>query len=134
MTEASGGNAAQWFERAYAEDPGDTQIALGYGKSLIAQGQVGAAIFVLEPLAKSEGATPETRETYVKALLSANRLTDAEPLIWQLYSAESVTPAGGCGSDRTVRRCAAGCGSGGVWHASWNNPSAIAETGGPLSR
>src|ERR1700693_6162418 len=85
MTEASGGDSAQWYERAYAEDPGDTQIALGYGKSLIAQGQVGAAIFVLEPLAKIEGATPETRETYVKALLSAHRLTDAEPLIWQLY-------------------------------------------------
>ena len=85
MTETSGGDSAQWYERAYAEDPGDTQIALGYGKSLIAQGQVGAAIFVLEPLAKIEGATPETRETYVKALLSANRLTDAEPLIWQLY-------------------------------------------------
>src|SRR6202162_1998402 len=85
MTEASGGDSAQWYERAYAKDPGDTQIALGYGKSLIAQGQVGAAIFVLEPLAKIEGATPETRETYVKALLSAHRLTDAEPLIWQLY-------------------------------------------------
>src|ERR1700731_3972021 len=30
MTEASGGNAAQYFERAYAEDPSDIQIALGY--------------------------------------------------------------------------------------------------------
>ena len=85
MTEASGGNAAQWFERAYAEDPSDTTIALGYGKSLIAQGQVGAAIFVLEPLAKVEGAALETRETYVNALLSANRLNDAEPIVWQLF-------------------------------------------------
>ena len=85
MTEASGANAAQWFERAYTEDPADTKIALGYGKSLIAQGQVGAAIFVLEPLAKAQDASLETRETYVKALLSANRLTDAEPLVWQLF-------------------------------------------------
>lgn len=85
MTEASGGNAAQWFERAYTEDPSDMTIALGYAKSLIAQGQVGAAIFVLEPLAKGEGATLETRESYVKALLSANRLNDAEPLVWQLF-------------------------------------------------
>ncbi len=85
MTEASGANAAQWFERAYTEDPSDTRIALGYGKSLIAQGQVGAAIFVLEPLAQVKDATLETRETYVKALLSANRLTDAEPLVWQLF-------------------------------------------------
>jgi diguanylate cyclase (GGDEF)-like protein len=85
MTEASGADAAQWFERAYSEDSSDPKIALGYGKSLIAQGQVGAAIFVLEPLAKAEGASLETRETYVKALLSANRLTDAEPLVWQIF-------------------------------------------------
>ena len=85
MTEASGGDAAQWFERAYQEDSTDAKIALGYGKSLIAQGQVGAAIFVLESMAKAEGAALETRETYVKALLSANRLTDAEPLVWQMF-------------------------------------------------
>ena len=85
MTESSGANAAQWFERAYGEDPADTKIALGYGKSLVAQGQVGAAIFVLEPLAKAQDASLELRETYVKALMSANRLTDAEPLVWQLF-------------------------------------------------
>jgi diguanylate cyclase (GGDEF)-like protein len=87
MTEASGANAAQWFERAYTEDSTDSKIALGYGKSLIAQGQVGAAIFVLEPLAKVKDAGLETRETYVKALLSANRLSDAEPLVWELFKA-----------------------------------------------
>ncbi len=87
MTEASGGNAAQWFERAYTEDSTDPRIAWSYGKSLMAQGQVGAAIFVLEPLAKAKDAGVETRETYVKALLSANRLTDAEPLVWDLFKA-----------------------------------------------
>ena len=87
MTDASGANAAQWFERAYTEDSTDPKTALGYGKSLMAQGQVGAAIFVLEPLAKTKDAGLETRETYVKALLSANRLTDAEPLIWELFKA-----------------------------------------------
>ncbi len=85
MTEASGADAAPWFDRAYTEDPTDAKIALGYGKSLIAQGQVGAAIFVLEPLAKAQDASLETRETYVRALLSANRLTDAEPIVWQLF-------------------------------------------------
>ncbi|MGA9801434.1 MAG: tetratricopeptide repeat protein [Terriglobales bacterium] len=85
LTEASGGNAAQWFERAYTEDPSDPKIALGYGKSLIAQGQVGAAIFVLEPLAKAQDASLEIRESYVNALLTANRFTDAEPLVWQLF-------------------------------------------------
>ncbi len=85
LTEASGANAAQWFERAYTEDPSDPKIALGYGKSLVSQGQVGAAIFVLEPLAKAQDASLEIRESYVNALLSANRLTDAEPLVWQLF-------------------------------------------------
>ena len=85
MTESSGANAAQWFERAYTEDSTDAKIALSYGKSLIAQGQVGAAIFVLEPLAKAQDPSLETRDTYVKALLSANRLTDAEPLVWQFF-------------------------------------------------
>jgi tetratricopeptide (TPR) repeat protein len=85
ITEASGANAAQWFERAYAEDSSDTKIALGYGKSLVGQGQVGAAIFVLEPLAKASDASLELRDTYVKALMSVNRLTDAEPLVWQLF-------------------------------------------------
>jgi tetratricopeptide (TPR) repeat protein/GGDEF domain-containing protein len=85
MTEASGSDAAKCYERAYNEDSSDIQIALGYGKSLIAQGQVGAAIFVLEPLAKAEGAPQEIVESYVKALLSANRFSDAEPLVWQLF-------------------------------------------------
>jgi diguanylate cyclase (GGDEF)-like protein len=85
MTAACGGDTAQWFERAYAEDSGDSKIALGYGKNLLAQSQVGAAIFVLEPLAQSETATLEIRETYAKALLAANRLSDAEPLLWQLF-------------------------------------------------
>ena len=85
MTEASGTNSAQWFERAYTEDSTDTAIAVGYGKSLLAEGQVGAAIFVLEPLAKTDGASPDIGEIYAKALLSANRLSDAEPLLWQLF-------------------------------------------------
>ncbi len=85
MTEASGADAAHWYERAYTEDASNAQIALGYGKSLVAQGQVGAAIFVLEPLAKADGAPQEIVESYVKALLSASRFSDAEPLAWQLF-------------------------------------------------
>ncbi|MGH9503128.1 MAG: tetratricopeptide repeat protein [Terriglobales bacterium] len=92
MTQAAGGNAAQWFERAYGEDSSNLDIALGYGRSLIAQGQVGAAIFVLEPLAKANDAGLETRETYVKALLSANRLTDAEPVLWGLFQQSPSRP------------------------------------------
>ena len=77
--------AAQWMERAYAEDPADPQIALGYSKNLLAQGQSGAAIFVLESQVNAGSASEELRDTYAKALLAANRLTDAEPIQWQLF-------------------------------------------------
>ena len=61
MTEASGGNAAQWYERAYTEDPTDTKIALGYGRAWSRKARSGAAIFVLEPLAKAQDASLEMR-------------------------------------------------------------------------
>ncbi|MFZ0286660.1 MAG: diguanylate cyclase [Terriglobales bacterium] len=85
MTRASGGNAAPWIERAYAEDPADLQIALAYSQGLVEQGQVGAAIFVLEPLVSAGSAPQDIRDTFGKALLAANRLSDAEPIIWQLF-------------------------------------------------
>ena len=80
-----GGDQAKWHERAYQEDPSDPAIALAYGKSLLAQGQVGAAIFILEPQLTSDQATPELRDTYADALLAASRFTEAEPLVWQLF-------------------------------------------------
>src|SRR5579864_1991133 len=85
LTQASGGNAAQWIERAYAEDPTDPQIALGYSKNLLEQGQSGAAIFVLEAQVSAGAPSEELRETYAKALMAANRLSEAEPLMWQLF-------------------------------------------------
>jgi diguanylate cyclase (GGDEF)-like protein len=84
-TEAGGANPTQWYERAYAEDSGDETIALGYAKCLLQEQQIGAAIFVLDPLAGSGNASPEFRELYAKALLSANRLTEAAPLVWQIF-------------------------------------------------
>jgi len=85
MTRSSGGNSAPWVERAYGEDASDPQIALAYSRGLVEQGQVGAAIFVLEPLVNAGSAPQDIRETYGKALLAANRLSDAEPIIWQLF-------------------------------------------------
>src|SRR6202050_908323 len=84
LARASGSNAAPWVERAYAEDSTDTQIALAYSQGLVEQGQVGAAIFVLEPLVNAGSAPQDIRETYGKALLAANRLSDSEPILWQL--------------------------------------------------
>src|SRR5438309_4667309 len=49
LAEAAGADASQYFERAYGEDPSDPRIALAYGRSLLAQGQTGAAIFIFEP-------------------------------------------------------------------------------------
>ena len=60
-------------------------IALAYGKSLLAQGQVGAAIFILEPQMNSGQVTAGLRETYADALVAAGRHAEAEPLVWQLF-------------------------------------------------
>lgn len=84
---SEGGDPAQWYERAYQEDSSDLSIALAYGKSLLTQGQVGAAIFILEPQLNSDRVTPELRETYAAALVAAGRYSEAEPLIWQLFEA-----------------------------------------------
>ena len=80
-----GGDAAQWYERAYQEDSTDQSIALAYGKSLLAQGQIGAAIFILEPQLNSGQVSLELRDTYGEALIAAGRYAEAEPLVWQLF-------------------------------------------------
>src|SRR5215472_7847942 len=84
---AEGGDSAQWFERAYQEDASDQSIALAYAQSLLAKGQVGAAIFILEPQMNSGPVTPEFREAYADALVGAGRFAEAEPLVWQLFEA-----------------------------------------------
>ena len=81
----SGGDPAPWYERAYQEDSSDEEIALAYGKSLLAQGQVGAAIFILEPQVAAGKNSQELREVYADALLAAGRYAEAEPLVWQLF-------------------------------------------------
>ncbi|HEV2402406.1 MAG TPA: diguanylate cyclase [Candidatus Sulfotelmatobacter sp.] len=85
--EAEGGDSAQWYERAYQEDASDQAIALAYAKTLLAKGQVGAAIFILEPQMNSGPVTPEFREAYADALVGAGRFAEAEPLVWQLFEA-----------------------------------------------
>jgi tetratricopeptide (TPR) repeat protein len=85
QAEGSGGKPNQWYEKAYGEDSTDEAIALGYAKCLMQEQQVGAAIFVLEPLAGAGSASPEFRELYARALLSANRLAEAAPLVWQIF-------------------------------------------------
>jgi diguanylate cyclase (GGDEF)-like protein len=79
------GDPAQWYERAYQEDSSDEEITLAYGKSLLSQGQVGAAIFILEAQVNAGKNSLELREIYAEALLAAGRCADAEPLVWQLF-------------------------------------------------
>ncbi len=85
QADGTGSDPTQWFERAYSEDPTEEPIALGYAKCLMQQQQVGAAIFVLEPLASAGRSSPEFRDLYSRALLSANRLTEALPMVWEIF-------------------------------------------------
>jgi diguanylate cyclase (GGDEF)-like protein len=81
----SGAESSAWYERAYQEDSSDQGIALAYGKSQLAQGQAGAAIFILEPQVNSGQTTPELRDVYTEALVAAGRFAEAEPLVWQMF-------------------------------------------------
>ena len=85
LTTEGGGDPAQWYERAYQEDSSDEEIALAYGKSLLGQGQIGAAIFILEPQVNAGSTSASLRDIYAEALLAAGRYADAEPLVWQLF-------------------------------------------------
>jgi diguanylate cyclase (GGDEF)-like protein len=85
LAEAEGGDSAAWYEKAYQEDSSDPDIAVAYGRSLLAKGQSGAAIFILEPQLNMGPPSPELREVYAQALLGVGRLADAEPLIWELF-------------------------------------------------
>src|SRR3984885_1968894 len=85
LTQVEEGDPAPWYEKAYQEDSSDPAIAVAYGKSLLTQGQVGAAIFILEPQLNMGQASPELRNVYAEALLGAGRFTEAEPIIWELF-------------------------------------------------
>jgi diguanylate cyclase (GGDEF)-like protein len=85
LTESNGGNAATWFERAYSESPSESKTAIAYGKSLLAQGEAGAAIFIFEPLVQSGDPSLDLRDLYAQALMAAGRLLECEPLIWQMF-------------------------------------------------
>ena len=85
QAQAAGGNADSWVERAYTENPADSKIAVAYGKSLLSRGEAGAAIFIFEPLVQAGDESPDLRDLYAEALLSAGRCLESEPMIWQLF-------------------------------------------------
>src|SRR5580658_341208 len=85
LAATAGGDPAPWYERSYQEDSSDEEITRAYGKSLLGQGQVGAAIFILEAQINAGKNSPQLREIYAEALLAAGRYAEAEPLVWQLF-------------------------------------------------
>ena len=85
LAETAGANPGQWCEKAYTENPTDSKAAVAYGKSLLSQGESGAAIFIFEPLVQSGDASPELRDLYAQALLAADRCVESEPLIWHMF-------------------------------------------------
>ena len=85
LTEQSGGTPATWYERAYQSDGSNPKIALAYGRSLLSQGEAGAAIFVLSPLMNDGTPSNELRDAYSSALLAAGRFKDAEPHVMSLF-------------------------------------------------
>jgi diguanylate cyclase (GGDEF)-like protein len=85
LTEAAGGKADPYYERAYSENPADAKTAIAYGKSLLTRGEAGAAIFIFEPLVNAGEASVELRDLYAQALLAADRCSEAEPMIWQMF-------------------------------------------------
>ena len=85
LTEQSGGGSATWYERAYQADGTNPKIAMAYGRSLLVQGEAGAAIFVLTPLLNEGAPSNELRDVYAGALLAAGRFKDAEPHVMALF-------------------------------------------------
>jgi len=85
LAATAGGDASSWVERAYTENPEDSKIAVAYGKSLLSRGEAGAAIFIFEPMVQAGDESPELRDLYAEALLSAGRCLESEPMIWQLF-------------------------------------------------
>ena len=78
-------NAAAWLERGYPLDKENIELTVAYGQALLAKGKAEKAIEVLEPVAAAPDSSPEFRELYAQALLSANWLAAAEPVIWKLF-------------------------------------------------
>ena len=77
-----------WYERAHQADPNLPDAALKYAQSLLKTGRPQESIDVIGPFATLPTARIADREAYGKALVAAQKLTEAEPFIWALYEAD----------------------------------------------
>lgn len=78
-------NPAAAYARAYELDPQNPAATLGHGRCLGEHGHAEEAARLLEPLANYPSAPAEAREAYGKALVACNRLTEAEPYVWEMF-------------------------------------------------
>lgn len=85
LAEKSGGEASEWYEKAYSYDPTNPGAAFGHGHALLLKGEAEQAVAILEPLANYPSSPVEAREAYARALLLAGFFAKAEPVIWKLY-------------------------------------------------
>ena len=85
FAQKAGGDPLAWYQRAHQMDPHNAEVALDYGKALHTAGQVEAAITVLKPFATAENSRLQDRKADAEALVSAKRLVEAEPIVWELF-------------------------------------------------
>ncbi len=89
LEEKAGADPFPWYQSAYAQDSGNADVALAYGRALLYRNDWENASKVLAPFATPRDARVDIREVYAKALLGARRLAEAEPFIWQLFERDS---------------------------------------------
>lgn len=89
--EKAGFDHFEAYEKSYACDPSNMAATLGHGRALVTKGKSREALALLEPLANYPSAPTEAREPYALALISAGRILDAQPFIWELFEKDPQT-------------------------------------------
>jgi diguanylate cyclase (GGDEF)-like protein len=77
------------YERAHELDSGNPAAILGHGRCLLERGNAELAAALLEPIGNYPSAPVEAREAYGRALLASGRLTEAAPLVWQMFERDA---------------------------------------------
>jgi len=88
LLEKQGQDPADAYSRAYRCDPNNIGASLGYGRCLARLGRAEEAIEMLRPLVAYPTGPAEAHEPYARALLSLNRVLEAEPVVWRLFEGD----------------------------------------------
>ncbi|HWR36038.1 MAG TPA: diguanylate cyclase [Clostridia bacterium] len=87
--EKADNNPADAYERAHKLDPENPGASLGHALCLVKDGRAEVAVRLLEPLANYPSAPAEAREAYALALVAINRISDAEPFLWEMFERDA---------------------------------------------